>query len=350
MRKKYDGEQIAAYRREGKTFKEIAELIGGAPEHSLRRAFQEHLKRKQPTRIDAVGLAMMMIANASRRTRIETREADKEQLSASFSKLSKISYKRMAKIAVLSDEHIPDHDPIAIDLAAQFCEWYQPDLIVINGDTFDFKMLSRFPPSDREDYDDAFDEVRKPYWDYIDKLKAATNADLILIDGNHNARARAFANMNKVFGNTIEREYWRLVRYQGRVLHIPAMQELQIGPLLVKHHSRTTIHSAKTTLDGIGAGISVVGGHVHRFTKWYQIQRYFDSRTRILCAATTGCLCNIPPHWMRNETNYVNWMKGLLYANIDFNGDLVVLNEVVFHEKGSKLIASVGKRTFLSRG
>ena len=66
------------------------------------------------------------------------------------------------------DEHIDDHDARAVTMNCLISQFVKPDVLVFNGDEFDFSALSLHYQVDRADSArDAFRSVRPYYQDYV---------------------------------------------------------------------------------------------------------------------------------------------------------------------------------------
>lgn len=268
--------------------------------------------------------------------------------------LSKLRFlPRMARVLITSDEHIDDHDLRALELVAQVARAFEPDVIVFNGDTFDFTTLSHFDQDRRSGKGDAFTAVRFPYAAYVDSLAAAApNAVFVLLDGNHNDRVETFANMAWQLGDTIEAAYADLVRSGGRVLWLNGKEECSIGALLIHHGTRAGKNAAAQALSDLGGAQPVVQGHTHRPAKVVnRVKLPMKARSLIVQSVVSGALCKFPPAYRKRKTDCLNWTHGIVAAHVNLKGDDVHLVDVLMHERDDgSLVCTFGKDVFIARG
>lgn len=91
----------------------------------------------------------------------------------------------------------PFHDPAAMDLFVDVCNIYQPDKITVLGDFLDFASFGRFAQ------EASFANTTQLSLDYahqwLAKLRAACpDAEIIVIEGNHDKRMQNFVETNAV--------------------------------------------------------------------------------------------------------------------------------------------------------
>lgn len=256
---------------------------------------------------------------------------------------------RMARVLVLSDEHLPDHDPRALAMNVSICRWFQPDILVFNGDTFDLSLIGKFMQDRRGGKPDVLKEVARPYRGYAKALaEAAPHALRIFLDGNHNARVEAFANLAWQFGDVIEEAYAAVVRCDGLVLWANGRDEIDIGPFLVHHGTRTGVNAAKLSLEKDYAyGQSVVQGHSHGIGFFARRVRMPGGRYRIATSVEAGFAGNNPPAYISRRSAHTTWVQACVYAHVDLTGDMVHTYPVLYQEGGDgSLVAAVGSQVF----
>lgn len=257
------------------------------------------------------------------------------------------SYDRHVRVLILSDEHFDDHDERAITMNIRVAAYAQPDLIVLNGDSFDFSAISSYPKDRRDKGGDVLSTLRKPYGAYIRALNAAApSTPILFIDGNHNERLEAFTNANAVpFGDTIEQAYADLVRQGGRVLWYDGMQELDILNHHVMHGERAGKSAANATMeDDFGGAQSISAGHIHGIQKVYKrVKLPGSSRWVIVTSCFAGFAGNNPPAYVKRKRDQIHWIQACQLVTVNPHGDDVHINEIPFHEAADGgLIAVVG--------
>lgn len=86
---------------------------------------------------------------------------------------------------------------------------------------------------------------------------------------------------------------------------------MRIGPLLVQHGTKAGKHSALAALEDVGFQVSIMGGHVHKLSNFSKAGVDYTVHS-----ITTGCLCQLQPHYMRGTKQY-GWQQGLGIADVD---------------------------------
>jgi hypothetical protein len=92
---------------------------------------------------------------------------------------------------VIADTHVPYHDTLAWSCALGLIKSIKPDRVVINGDFLDLESLSRHPKSSPD-----LAKLAAEFYAgnlALDELQAAAGkAEVVLLEGNHEARAHRF--------------------------------------------------------------------------------------------------------------------------------------------------------------
>lgn len=272
-------------------------------------------------------------------------EADDHRYKELTTRLSRLP--RLARLLICSDQHMPDHDPRALALAVKLAKATQPDVIVLNGDTFDFSQIGRFPQHHSTVKKDVFRAVRGAYHAHIHELSsAAPGAAIIHLDGNHNARLGSYLAEHTDFQETLLDEYRALVRAGNRVLYLGEVQELELPGLLIQHGTRYGKNAAAHALEDLGGNYPMVQGHTHRPASLYKrIKARTPAGYHVVMSAVGGCLCNIPPAYTSHKTRQgAHQLQGVVLAHIDMRGGaLTNLQNVVFHSRADgALVAIVG--------
>lgn len=271
---------------------------------------------------------------------------DSDQISAVLEDLRGLP--RYARVHVVSDEHMPDHDPRAITMNCLISRYVNPDLTLFDGDEFDFSALSLHYVVDRADgHTDAFRAVR-PHWQgYVDRMGGRYK---IFLDGNHNARLDTFLNMQaQQFGDTLEDDYAALVRYNGKVLWRGGLEEIDIGGLHVHHGERTGENSAKNALvKDFGGAQCVHQGHTHGISIYvHSVKIPGQERFRVVTSVTAGFGGNKPPRYRARKTNLSKWIPASTVYQVDMHSDDVHFTLIPYHETPQGgLVAFYGSKMF----
>lgn len=259
---------------------------------------------------------------------------------------------RMVRLLVVSDEHIPDHDPRALALNVAIARYIQPDVVIFNGDTFDFGSISRFAQDRRSGNGDVLRDLARPWRSYVQAMTdAAPRALRVFLDGNHNERLEAFANLAWQFGDTIEDAYAGMVRADGRVLWANGRQELYVGPYLVHHGERHGENAGKNSLEkDYGGAQSKVQGHTHGVSLYAKAVKLPGQDTWILATSlVAGFAGRNPPAYQKRRKGAVRWIHACAYGHVNMHGLDCHVYPAIYHERADgTLVAAVGTETFVA--
>jgi len=270
----------------------------------------------------------------------------------------------------LDGDLLPFHDEAAMDVALQIVNYlYYNDRVdkVINlGDFLDLPSQGRFDQeaSFATTTQDAFDRGHK----FLQEQRAAAgpDAEIVLIEGNHDRRMEKFILTNAASA-------WGLKRANTDdlpVMSIPYLLRLdEIGVNYIDAYPAgaywitdtfRAIHCNKARSYGSTAAaytnetphISTVFGHSHRLE--LQSRTVFDRSGPIKSIAVSpGCLCRVDGAVPSvngstkldgtSATYYENWQQGVVVLTIDENNEvfpeLVPINQGVAWFRGQKFKA-----------
>lgn len=254
--------------------------------------------------------------------------------------------KRMLKLALLYDVHLPDDNKQSIDLTMQCIEALEPDAIFLGGDTFDFDTLStKFQRNYNRIRRDAFKEVEEPYVGFLDKLDRFS-VPILSLGGNH-CYQRLMKYINErapEFGDTLSERFNELVRQKGRVWFAGWRDEMRIHSLILEHGTRVGENSAKAALRDRGWANTRVGGHTHS-PSWainvlpVPMSDMSSSMNQIVLSYTIPALCNPNPHYMQRHST--RWVNGMGIAHINLHDVDIHLQTVIYHPRMNGELATV---------
>lgn len=199
------------------------------------------------------------------------------------------------RIAVGSDMHFPDHDPLAIEKFLEECQ--KSDLAIINGDLVDFYGLSRFNPDPRRK------ETLQDELDMAQEFLASIDCPYVFNKGNHEIRVDKYLR-----SSATALECLRALKLHT-LLGIPeedmfGNDGVLVDEIRVKHG---TIVKNTAGLSGMAEAEkhwrSVVMGHTHRRGKMP-----VTKDGRIFYGVEAGCLCKLDPEYVTNP----NWQQGFV--------------------------------------
>lgn len=231
-----------------------------------------------------------------------------------------------ARILIVSDIHVPFHDPGAIEASIDFAQ-SQGEIshVLVNGDLLDAYHLSTFEKDPKvrrlsEEIDQAI-QILQVFAQELPGVK------MIFKLGNHEARfdrylrtnAPALADLPEISLEDI---------FRKRIEEVEVVEEwrnIVAGRLLINHGHEVGRgsggqHPAKWLV--AKTGTSAICGHFHRTDSWTSR----DALGRPLQGWTTGALCQLSPDYLpRNQ-----WNHGAAFVDVRPGGGFHVTNKI-FH-------------------
>jgi predicted phosphodiesterase len=257
---------------------------------------------------------------------------------------NELADKGVVSVMILSDIHFPDHSETALRLAKKLVAAAKPDVLLHNGDIFDFDALSTFAKSRRRVHRDVLHEVEE-YWHKLvdDLVTAAPNTRQIAYRGNHDSRLDRWNDAtSSPFADTNEEAFVRMVRSENRVWWLGQYQETNVGGLLAQHGKRAGENAARGAIKDFGWAASMVQGHTHRPD--LHVHRVNNPRNpndyRVVTSAVVGPLCNIPPAYV-TDTKQSTWIHSVGYAHVNMDGDDVNLQNLIFQRRRDGVLWTV---------
>lgn len=226
---------------------------------------------------------------------------------------------------VISDVHIPYHDPHAIDLLMRVVAVYQPERIVLNGDLLDFYAVSQYDKDPDRLKDGGLQQEIDIFTEFLGRLRDAATSDCEMhyLPGNHEDRLRRYLWKNSGLYGLRALELPALLGLESYGVHYHEDELKLAGDNLVIKHGRVVrkwaAMSAKAELENEKYSISTITGHTHRMGAVY-----VRTRRGIVGAWEGGCLCNLNPEYVHNP----DWQQGIVLVRSSttgqsFNVDLV---------------------------
>lgn len=238
---------------------------------------------------------------------------------------------------VISDLHVPEHDPYAIELAAKIISIIKPDGLTIAGDGLDFRQLSSFD----QDPDRAEERLQEELDEWLPVARMLVRempkgAKKKYVPGNHEGdRLKRFLWRNAALSSLRVLQLAELMRLSDFDIEYHKDEyELLPDVLTIKHGSYVSPHSAfaaKRELENEKHSISTISGHTHRLGA-----HYVRTRRGVVAAWENGCLCRVDPDWTKRP----NWQQGMSLVVHD-GVDTFGVQQFAFVGEGKK------KRTFV---
>jgi len=240
------------------------------------------------------------------------------------------------RIVVISDLHLPFHDPVAVKLAIKLIELVKPKIIILNGDIIDHHGIRKFTtiPKRKTHFATEVDINKEFLKKLIEKLKNLGVEKLYWIEGNHEFRLKRFLIDNAPELYEIDKlalpqlyDISKDVTYVERE-HTPCPVEkyiaptIQAGPLHITHgdlfkSNHNVINIARTHF--LKLQVPMLIGHWHRNDRYLQT----SYEGKISGFWVQGCLCLPRPEYDAGKI----WGQGVaiidLYNNNLFNLEIV---------------------------
>ena len=232
------------------------------------------------------------------------------------------------RILVLSDIHLPYHDEQALQIAIDWAVQRKPNAILLNGDTMDMYMASRFI-KDRRLRDLAY-EIEMTRQFLID-LKELFDCPIYFKLGNHEDRWENYLK-------TVAPELLGIAAFELKnvlwfgeigVTEIKSKQTVKAGNLHILHGHEFghSVFSPVNPARGLymRAKASSMIGHHHQTSEHSEK----DLKGEVVTCWSLGCLCGLSPEYMP----YNRWNHGFAYVETKENGDFEVQNKRIIDGK-----------------
>lgn len=228
--------------------------------------------------------------------------------------------KQYKKALIINDVHSKFHDRRAIEVAVNHGAKRDCDIVIINGDLFDFYQFSRFDKNNRIRAE--FYSEREWVQDFL-LLLQKTFGKVVFKKGNHDIRREQLiqklsADVPEMQGLEDLSDY---IMFDGSTVEVVEDYDIiEFGKLNLIHGHEYQggggIHVAYNRLNK--AMDNVVSGHSHvtqSSMKKTVTGKFYGSWA-------VGCLCSLSPRY--NPQN--NWNHGFAIVERDYTGDFVVDN------------------------
>jgi len=227
------------------------------------------------------------------------------------------------RIFMLSDVHVPYHNIPALTAAITWAKKRNPDTILLNGDTIDFYMISRFGKDPKKR---SFGGELQAFTELIAALRAEfPSARIIFKDGNHEERYNHF--LYQKAGELIGVEEFSLEnilrKRAGDIEYITNKRIIKAGDLNIIHGHEFAggVFSPVNIARGLflKAKVSAIQGHNHQTSEHTET----DMNGRITTTWSVGCLSDLHPEYMPMN----KWNHGFAFIEVEGNGDFQVHNK-----------------------
>ncbi len=225
-------------------------------------------------------------------------------------------------ILVLSDLHIPFHDPVAIEQAVRWGKEHNVNCILLNGDTIDCYQLSRFIKDSRYPAIKQELDAAKEFLDYL--AQELPLANIYWKNGNHEDRLENFLKIKAPeLLDVLDWQLSTLLRFGERKIHfITDKRKILAGKLTILHGhefwSKGTgqVNPARTLF--LKGYQSALVGH-HHITSEHTDKLLSGD---VVTCWSMGCLCGMWPEYARIN----KWNHGFARILLNRDGTYKVVN------------------------
>lgn len=246
-----------------------------------------------------------------------------------FNRWSAVEFNGPLRALILSDIHIPYYDPVALEAALMRGEQDKVNVILLNGDTFDFYGISRWEKDPRKRNFAGEVEMGKQFLQHL--RQRFSRAKIVFKWGNHDERwDNHFRQKAPELLGIPEFEMENIFQFDKlRIQSVKEMRPIKLGELYVihGHEYKFAISNPVNAARGffLRSGVSCLGGHLHQTSQ--HSQKRMDSH--VVTCWSSGCLCDLHPDY--SPLN--QWNHGFVRVDIDKEGAYDVKNLRIIHGK-----------------
>lgn len=233
------------------------------------------------------------------------------------------------KSLILSDIHIPFHDPIALKAALDSGKRHGCNLIIFNGDTADCHGVSRFEKDPRfRNFPNEIKSIRQ----FLATVRAAfPNARIIWKDGNHDERYNSYliSKAEELLG--LEDYEWSNILQLDKlgIEYVTDKRPIMLGklPVIHGHEYQSGFVAPVNPARGffLRAKTHCLGGHHHQTSQ--HSEKSLDGK--VISCWSTGCLAYLHPRYRPlNPYNH-----GFAEVETATNGDFSAQNYKILDGK-----------------
>jgi hypothetical protein len=230
-------------------------------------------------------------------------------------------------LLVLSDIHVPFHEPQALRMAMEWGIAHKPDAVLLNGDTLDFYAISDHEKDPRKVRWHEELEAGRTLLRMV--RKAFPNVPVYFKEGNHEYRMeRHLMKHAPVLIGMSEFELPTLMRMgEVGVEYIRNKRLIYAGELTIGHGDewRGSGGVNPGRWAGLKAKESILIGHFHRTSE--HIDRTIRGSVRGYWSM--GCLCELQPAYLP----YNDWSHGFALVHLSPDGSFEVDNKKIIKGK-----------------
>lgn len=242
-------------------------------------------------------------------------------------------------VGVISDVHLPYHDPLALESALAFLFDRGIDTLLLNGDILDFYGISRFnrDPSAMPVHEEL--DIGRGF---LRAIREQFQGKIVYSIGNHEARLEHYLwskapEIAKLEGLTLGEqlhasEYGVDMVDSAAIVRVGAHQNGEFKPYLNIIHGHEFGESTYSPVNParglfLRAKCSTLAGHNHQTSEHHENSLNGDS----MACWSTGCLCSLEPAY--RPFAFTKWNHGFAVVEIETDGKFTVHNHRIIDGK-----------------
>jgi predicted phosphodiesterase len=220
------------------------------------------------------------------------------------------------RMGVMSDVHVPYHNMAALTAAISFLKKEKIDGLLLNGDTIDCHLLSRFTKNPKmRDFKGELDTFKA----LIEVFKKEFNCRIYFKLGNHEERYEKFLlEKASELKGVDEFEFENILKARAEGIEVIGDKRI------IKLNSLNGIHGHEY-IGGISAPVNIARGlYLKGKTSAFQGHNHStsehtetDMNGKITTTWSVGCLSELHPAYMPLN----KWNHGVAVVDLDSNGD-----------------------------
>jgi len=239
---------------------------------------------------------------------------------------------------VVSDQQCPYHDEYMHEEVCNFLSRNSPQILIVNGDTFDFPEVSSYDSNLRMDshVNRSIDAGYAVLRDYRSSLPLGTSCHILF--GNHEQRLVKYISRHAsaLYGihrggtsdDVLSLPYLARLDELGYQFHTGHWNDwpaatIEITPgLIVKHGWGVRAGSGATARAALEKlGVSIILGHIHRLARVHVTKEMSSTRLvgiegGTLCQVKDGLGYDVSPDWQNGFTAVKVFSDGTFSADI----------------------------------
>lgn len=226
------------------------------------------------------------------------------------------------KALILSDVHIPFHDPVSLGVALQYGFDRNADLVLLNGDITDHYALSRWELDPK--LRDFPAEVRATKLFLASIREGFPTARIIFKQGNHEERFERYLRLKAPDLLGLPEFEWGSVFGLDdlKIELVKDKRPIRLGQLNVIHGHEYVFSISNPVNPARGmylrAKNHVLGGHFHQSSN--HSEKTLEGK--VVSAWSTGCLCGLHPVYRPLNP----WNLGFAFVEVEADGAFHVQN------------------------